>query len=198
MAGETPGIDQQLKDDLATITRETERCAGIVKGLLDFGRESIPHKTFTSVNSILDKTLALVEYQTLFQDVNVIRDYDFDLPDLEVDPNQLEQVFMNIFINGAQAMPTGGELSIRSWHEDPWLMITISDTGCGIPGENLERIFDPFFTTKDQQGTGLGLSVSYGIVENHGGDIRVESSVEKGTAFTVRLPLENDNKNAEA
>lgn len=198
MAGETPGIDKQLKDDLATITRETERCAGIVKGLLDFGRESIPHKTFISINSILDKTLALVEFQTLFQNIKIVRDYDFNLPDLEVDPNQLEQVFMNIFINGAQSMTTGGELSICSWREEPWLMVAISDTGCGIPSEILERIFDPFFTTKGQQGTGLGLSVSYGIVENHGGDIRVTSSVAEGTTFTVRLPLENDNKNAEA
>lgn len=198
MAGETPGIDKQLKDDLSTITRETERCAGIVKGLLDFGRESIPHKTFTSINSILNKTLALIEHQTLFQNVKIIREYDFDLPELEVDPNQLEQVFMNIFINGSQAMPTGGELSIRSWQEEPWIMVTISDSGCGIPGENLERIFDPFFTTKDQQGTGLGLSVSYGIVENHGGDIRVESSIEKGTAFTVRLPLTHDQNDIAA
>lgn len=194
MAGETAGIDAQLKEDLSIITRETERCAGIVRGLLDFGRESIPHMTFTSVNALLNKTLALVEHQTIFQDVKIIRDYDLHLPELEVDPNQLEQVFMNIFINAAQAMPSGGELSLRTWQEDLQVMIRIADTGCGISRENMERIFDPFFTTKDQQGTGLGLSVSYGIVENHGGDIRVESSVEKGTAFTVLLPVVRGQK----
>ncbi len=189
MAGETPGIDQQLKDDLALITHETERCAGIVRGLLDFGRESIPHKSFTSLNNVLDKTLALVEHQTLFQNINIVRDYDPNLPDLEVDPNQLEQVFMNMFINAGQAMTDGGVLSICSCASGQWLMIKISDTGCGIPSENLERIFDPFFSTKKQKGTGLGLSVSYGIIENHGGDILVESSAVTGTAFTVRLPL---------
>ncbi|MDY0189868.1 MAG: ATP-binding protein [Desulfuromonas sp.] len=188
MAGETPGIDDQLKNDLATITRETERCAGIVRGLLDFGRESIPHKTFASINSILDKTLALVEHQTLFQNITIMRDYAMDIPEVEVDPNQLEQVFMNMFINAAQAMPDGGELRIKSSEDERWVMARISDSGCGIPGENLTRIFDPFFSTKEQKGTGLGLSVSYGIVENHGGDILVESSPEKGTAFTIRLP----------
>lgn len=197
MAAETPGIDEQLKNDLNTITRETERCAGIVKGLLDFGRESIPQKTFVSVNKVLDKTLALVEHQTMFQDVQISRDYDHHLPDLEVDPNQLEQVFMNIFINAAQAMPAGGRLELKTWQEEMVVMIRIADSGCGIPGENLERIFDPFFTTKDQQGTGLGLSVSYGIIENHGGDIRVESSVAKGTAFTVRLPAISGSKISE-
>jgi len=195
MASETPGIDDQLKNDLTTITRETERCAGIVRGLLDFGRESIPHKTFASVNSILDKTLALVEHQTLFQDIKVVRDYDLNLLDVEVDPNQLEQVFMNMFINAAQAMPNGGELVIKSLEDERWVMVRIADSGCGIPGENLARIFDPFFSTKEQKGTGLGLSVSYGIVENHGGDILVESSPEKGTAFTIRLPKDGKPDN---
>jgi two-component system NtrC family sensor kinase len=194
MAAETPGIDAQLKDDLATITRETERCAGIVRGLLDFGRESIPHKSFVSANEILDKTLALVENQILFQDINIVRDYAFTLPDIEVDPNQLEQVFMNIFINAAQAMPDGGELSISTSVDQNWILVRIADSGCGIPGENLERIFDPFFSTKEQKGTGLGLSVSYGIIENHGGDILVESSAEKGTAFTIRLPKQADTQ----
>ncbi|WP_321532909.1 ATP-binding protein [uncultured Desulfuromonas sp.] len=194
MAAETPGISEQMKKDLDTITQETQRCAGIVRGLLDFGRESIPMKTYVSVNTILDKTLALVENQTLFQNVEITREYDGQIPELEGDPNQLEQVFMNIFINAAQAMLAGGRLAIKTWFDDDMVMIRIADTGCGISGENLERIFDPFFTTKDQQGTGLGLSVSYGIVENHGGDIRVESCPAKGTAFTIRLPVNGNEK----
>ncbi|OQY20414.1 MAG: hypothetical protein B6I36_01180 [Desulfobacteraceae bacterium 4572_35.1] len=188
MASETPGIDEQLKNDLLTITHETERCAGIVKGLLDFGRESIPQKAFTTLNSILDKTLALIENQILFQNIKVVRDYDINMPEIEVDPNQLEQVFMNIFINAAQAMPGGGELIIKSVEDDDWVKAIVSDSGCGIPSENLTRIFDPFFSTKQQKGTGLGLSVSYGIVENHGGDILVDSSPESGTTFTIRIP----------
>ena len=194
MAAETPGISEQMKKDLDTITQETQRCAGIVRGLLDFGRESIPMKTFVSMNKILDKTLALVENQTLFQDVEITREYDERIPELEGDPNQLEQVFMNIIINAAQAMPAGGRLAIKTWCDEEMVMIRIADTGCGISGENLERIFDPFFTTKDQQGTGLGLSVSYGIVENHGGDIRVESRPSQGTAFTIRLPVNGGDK----
>ncbi|MBN2645706.1 MAG: HAMP domain-containing protein [Desulfuromonadaceae bacterium] len=190
MAADTPGLDKQVKDDLHTITRETKRCAEIVRGLLDFGRESIPKKVFASVNDILDKTLALVEHQSMFQDILIYRNYHEDLPEIEVDPNQLEQVFMNIVINAGQAMDTGGVLTLETWQDEYDVVIKISDVGCGIASEDLERIFDPFFTTKDQQGTGLGLSVSYGIIRNHGGTISVQSVINVGTTFTIRLPLE--------
>ncbi len=187
MAEEREDIDEQLREDLRTITHETERCAEIVRGLLDFGRESIPSKKFTAIDVLLDKALALLEHQTIFQDILVNRNYAEDMPQIEVDPNQLEQVFINMFLNAAYSMPEGGMLSIDTWQDSDKMMIAISDSGSGISAENLTRIFDPFFSTKDQQGTGLGLSVSYGIIQNHGGTIEVESTEGVGTRFLVSL-----------
>lgn len=189
MAEEREDIDEQLRKDLQTITHETQRCAEIVRGLLDFGRESILSKKFTCIDQLLNKTLTLVEYQSIFQDILINRNYAEDMPQLEVDPNQLEQVFMNMFLNAAHAMPEGGELSIDTWQDRDKMLIAISDSGTGISPENLAKIFDPFFSTKDQQGTGLGLSVSYGIVKNHGGTIEVESTEGVGTRFLISLPL---------
>jgi two-component system NtrC family sensor kinase len=189
MAEEREDIDEQLREDLRTITHETQRCAEIVRGLLDFGRESIPTKRFTAIDILLNKTLTLVEHQTIFQDITINRNYADGMPKLEVDPNQLEQVFMNMFLNAAHAMPEGGELNIDTWQDSDKMMIAISDTGTGISPENMTKIFDPFFSTKDQQGTGLGLSVSYGIIKNHGGTIEVGSTEGVGTRFLISLPL---------
>lgn len=189
MAEEREDIDPQLRQDLQTITHETQRCAEIVRGLLDFGRESIPSKKFTSIDNLIDRTLALVEHQAIFQDIHINRNYAEGMPEIEVDPNQLEQVFMNMFLNAAHAMPEGGELNIDTWQDGDKLMIAVSDTGSGISPDNMAKIFDPFFSTKDQQGTGLGLSVSYGIIKNHGGTIEVESTEGVGTRFLIRLPL---------
>jgi two-component system NtrC family sensor kinase len=96
---------------------------------------------------------------------------------------------MNMFLNAAHAMPEGGELNIDTWQDSDKMMIAISDTGSGISADNIPKIFDPFFSTKDQQGTGLGLSVSYGIIKNHGGSIEVESTEGVGTRFLISLPL---------
>jgi two-component system NtrC family sensor kinase len=189
MAEERDDIDDELRRDLQTITHETQRCAEIVRGLLDFGRESIPSKRFTAIDKLIDKTLALVEHQSIFQDIRINRNYAEGMPEIEVDPNQLEQVFMNMFLNAAHAMPEGGELNIDTWQDSDKMMIAISDTGSGISADNIPKIFDPFFSTKDQQGTGLGLSVSYGIIKNHGGSIEVESTEGVGTRFLISLPL---------
>lgn len=189
MAEERDDIDPQLRQDLQTITHETQRCAEIVRGLLDFGRESIPHKKCTNMDNLIDKTLSLVQNQVIYQDIQINRNYAEEMPQLEVDPNQLEQVFMNMFLNAAHAMPEGGELNIDTWQERDKLVIAISDSGSGISAENMAKIFDPFFSTKDQQGTGLGLSVSYGIVKNHGGTIEVESTEGEGTRFLISLPF---------
>ena len=183
-------LDQELKGDLDVIVRETERCANIVRGLLDFARESIPRKTWTSLDSIMDAALSLVEHQSLFQNITVSRNYRDPLPHALIDPNQVEQVFVNMLLNAGQAMPEGGKLSITTGTcpDGEHVFATIADTGHGIPEENLPKIFDPFFSTKESRGTGLGLSVSYGIINNHGGLIEVESSVGKGTQFTIILP----------
>ncbi len=187
---EDPRLEPELKKDLATILRETRRCAEIVRGLLEFSRKAVPCKSLQSINFLLDKTLSLVEHQAFFLNIKVERKYHAILPDLLIDPNQLEQVFMNVILNAAQAMPQGGTLTIETGTQQKgtWVYARIGDTGYGIVPDYLEKIFDPFFTTKGALGTGLGLSVSYGIVENHGGQIEVESRVGEGTSFTIKLP----------
>ena len=180
-----------LKNDLETIVRETERCATIVRGLLEFSRESIPQKNWSSLNGIMDAALMLVRHQSMFQDIEIVKDYDESLPDVLADHNQVEQVFVNILLNAGQAMHYGGKLTITSGvtTDGGSVFVTIADTGSGIPEEILSRIFDPFFTTKENKGTGLGLSISYGIINNHGGTIEVQSTIGWGTTFTISLPV---------
>jgi two-component system NtrC family sensor kinase len=189
-------LNEDQRADAMTIVHETKRCADIVKRLLDFSRTSIPDKRRSSLANIMENTLALVEHHAAVNDVEIIRHYGVNLPDIEVDPTQIEQVFINLLVNACHAMPLGGRLTI-SMRTDPrldLLVTSIEDTGQGISEENLGRIFDPFFTTKNQElngvaGTGLGLSVSYGIIQNHGGQIKVQSVVDQGTVFTVELPV---------
>jgi len=185
-----PLLDETLKNDIETVIRETKRCASIVKGLLEFSRCSTPQKGLVSVNLISDTALSLVEHQILFQDIEIRRDYGRNLPELLLDPNQIEQVFINIFLNAAQAMQGEGVLAIRSWldPEGDEVLFSITDNGCGIPEAHLAKVFDPFFSTKENKGTGLGLSVSYGIIQEHGGSIEVHSEVGVGTTFTLRFP----------
>ena len=196
MFADDPRLNDAQREDALTIVHETNRCADIVKRLLDFSRTSIPDKRLKSLSQIMESTLALVEHHASVNDVEIIRHYGDDLPEIEVDPTQLEQVFLNMLVNACHAMPLGGRLTIdmRVNRKRDLLITTIEDTGIGISEENLGRIFDPFFTTKNQElngvaGTGLGLSVSYGIIQNHGGQIKVRSVVNRGTVFTVELPV---------
>ncbi|BBA69138.1 sensor histidine kinase [Geobacter sulfurreducens] len=184
-------LDPSLKADLDLIVKETQRCAKIVKGLLDFSRESIPQKKPSSINAIMDATLTLVVHQSCFHDITVVKEYNPDIPEMLLDPHQIEQVFINLLLNACHAIAGSGEVHIRTGfdHVNDEVSVAITDTGCGIPDEIIGKIFDPFFTTKETKGTGLGLSVSYGIIEGHGGRIDVQSTVGAGTTFTVRLPL---------
>lgn len=196
MFAEDGRLDEGQRADAMTIVHETKRCADIVKRLLDFSRTSIPDKQVKSLAGIMENTLALVEHHAAVNDVEIVRHYGINLPDIDVDPTQMEQVFLNLLVNACHAMPLGGKLSVtlRCDSSRELLTTTIADTGHGIAEENIGRIFDPFFTTKNQElngvaGTGLGLSVSYGIIQNHGGQITVQSTVGKGTIFTVELPV---------
>lgn len=184
-------LNPVFKNDIAIIVRETERCARIVSGLLDFSREKCPKKKLSSLPAIMNATLALVKSQSIFLNVTIRTDYETDIPDIPVDPNLIEQVFVNMVMNAGQAMPDGGDLDIRlaTSANGEHIIVEIADTGDGIPETNLKKIFDPFFTTKENKGTGLGLSVSYGIIESHGGKIEVQSAPGKGTTFTVLLPV---------
>ena len=186
-------LEPALKPDMERIIAETRRCADIVKQLLEFSREAVPRKEAVALDALLDKVIDLFQQLPGFRAITIDRRYEPDLPRIYADPNQIQQVFVNLVINAGHAMPNGGSLTISATRpaDGAFVCTEISDTGCGIPEENLQRIFDPFFTTK-ADGTGLGLSISYGIVENNGGKIEVRSMVGEGTAFTIMLPVNGE------
>ena len=178
------------KEDLEVIVNETNRCKKIVKGLLDFARQTEPRKTLSDMNEVIEKSVDLVSHQASMQNVKIEKKVKPDLPKTMIDVGQIQQVFINILLNAIEAMPRGGTLTVSSGIEDDMVALRFTDTGVGIPEENLPKILDPFFTTKEQgKGTGLGLSVSYGIIERHRGRLEVKSKVGKGTTFTVKLPV---------
>jgi two-component system NtrC family sensor kinase len=182
--------ESALHKPLATMEREGLRCKEIVQDLLDFARQNKPHLGRVCLNDAIEAASELMPHHSNADLVQVFKNYDSSLPPVLGDENQLQQVFLNLLINAYQAMPDGGELHISSQANDGEVIATIADTGMGIPAEYLNRIFDPFFTTKDVgQGTGLGLSISYGLIEQHGGTIEVESKEGSGAKFVVRLPV---------
>jgi len=182
--------DDPRRDDVEVMVKETIRCREIVKRLLDFARQTKPQKRLANINALIDNIILLVRNQATFRNISIEKQLDSALPDVLMDPDQIQQVFINIILNAAEAMTKGGSLTIRSAFaaDRKNIVITISDSGPGIPEEVRERIFDPFYTTKEH-GTGLGLSISYGIVEQHGGVISVESIVGRGSTFTIQLPI---------
>jgi two-component system NtrC family sensor kinase len=182
--------EEHCAENLRLIMDETSRCSTIVKGLLEFSRQTTPKKGPADINEVVGKTLALMRSQILLHRVNVDTDLDAGLPEIMIDVNKIAQVFTNIILNAIDAMHDGGDLTIstRMSPGRQFVEVEFADTGCGIPKVHLGKIFDPFYTTKGTKGTGLGLAVSYGIVEVHGGEIGVRSEVGKGSSFTVQLP----------
>jgi two-component system NtrC family sensor kinase len=183
------GLDPLARDQLSTIRDSASRASAIVGDLLKFARQSTPELRRKDLRETIEASVRLTEY--LIRKANV--EVSIDMPDEAVlvtyDATQIEQVLINLFTNAVQAMPNGGSLQIILGRAEGAVAIAVQDTGSGIPPENLSRIFDPFFTTKTEtEGTGLGLSVSFGIISQHGGRIDVESKVGFGTTFTVLLP----------
>lgn len=182
--------DSPQRTNLEKINSEALRCKTIIKGLLDFARQKKPEIKESSVNQLLESSLSLVKNQAIFLNIGIKKDLDPTLPFIKIDPSQIQQVFMNIVINAAEAMSGKGDLSITSRISEDKKFIEISfvDTGPGIKPEYLKRIFEPFFTTKEAtHGVGLGLSISHRIIEDHNGKIKVASELGKGTAFTIEL-----------
>jgi two-component system NtrC family sensor kinase len=197
-AGDPSAIRKQidydfLKDDIAELFKESrdglERVKRIVQDLRDFSRvDSEPVWQMTNLQTCLDSTLSVATNEIKHK-AQVIKDYGA-IPEVECLPSQLNQVFLNLMVNAAQAIPDHGTLTLATGQDGDWVWVSVSDTGCGIPPENLKRIFDPFFTTKPVgKGTGLGLSVSYNIVAKHSGRFEVESELGVGTTFRVSLPI---------
>ena len=180
---------------LKLVQRETERCTAIVRNLLGFARERALTLTDADVNAALDEALFLVANQFALLGIVLERHLD-PVPTIRADFGQLRQAFANIIINACDAMPNGGTLRVRSRfvQAEQMLTIDIADTGVGIPPEQLTKVLDPFFTTKEK-GTGLGLSVVYGVIERHGGHLKIESAPGVGTTVTIRLPVQGADAN---
>ncbi len=190
-------VDAEMREDLQTIAAATDRVRRIVKGLLDFSRQSKLEPRSTDLNELINATIPLVANQALVKGVLFCFDAGPNIPLRTIDRNQFQSVLLNIIINALDATPAGGHIDISTHlalaEGRRGIEIDITDTGHGIPPEHLPKIFDPFYTTKEVgKGTGLGLSVSQGIVERHGGTIRVQSQVGKGSTFTIWLPLDGE------
>ncbi len=197
------GNDTEARHDLETIVQETKRCRDIVRGLLDFARQVPPRKSLIDVNEIVLRALHIVDNQLRVQNIRVATDLRGDLPRILADPNQLQQVLINLLVNAADAFD-GDEREIRvattlrPVQGQDMLEITVADNGVGIPEKDLGKIFEPFFSTKENKGTGLGLAVVWGIVSEHGGVVKVRSTVGEGTTFTIHLPLGSGTTSAVA
>ena len=188
-------LEQMPADDprherLRRIVQETRRARNIVRQVLSFAKEA-PLKTIRiNVNQPVTEIMDALIAQEAFKDIELTLDLADNLPDIYIDPVQIGQVVLNILLNATHAITPPGKIHVSTRVADRFIEFITSDTGKGIPEENLPKIFDPFFTTKDKsRGTGLGLAVSYGIIKKHGGDIEVRSKVDEGATFIVRLPI---------
>ena len=185
-------LDEKVREDLGRILKDAKRCQDTVKELLEFTRQTRHLMQPHDINQAISRTLFLLENHTIFQNIEIIKDLTPSLPLLSGDIQQLNHMFMNIFFNAAQAMAEKGKLIIRTYllPGKDRIAIEIVDTGRGISEENLPHIFEPFFTTKEEgEGTGLGLSLVYGIVQNHGGTIKAKSRINEGATFIIELPI---------
>ena len=185
--------DQSGKiEDLRTIEKQTRNCKKIVEDLLNFARRTGAPKTRVNLQEAMEAVIGVIRKQLELDNILIKTHYNQSLPDLEGDAEKLKQVFMNLLINARQAIHKDGRIAVAIDFDTArsQAFVTVTDDGPGIPEAIQEKIFDPFFTTKPTgQGTGLGLSVSYGIIEDHGGAIEVASDEQTGTEFKIRLPL---------
>lgn len=187
-------LPEKAVADLDRILKDAQRCRDTVKELLEFARQTRQEMRSHDINQAISRTLFLLENQTLFHNIEIVKKLDQTIPPFPSDIQQMNHLFMNIILNAAQAMDGQGRLTVTTRLSDDGKRahIEISDTGPGIPENILPHIFDPFFTTKEEgKGTGLGLSLVYGIVENHNGHISVRSKLGEGATFIIELPLEN-------
>ena len=186
--------ESERSQDLKVIEKHVKTCKVIVEDLLSFARGGETVKESADIHQIMDDVLQFLRYEPGRQDIRIVRHYSEDLPEIRVDRKKIRQVIMNLIINASHAVEGNGEIQLftKYDHEKRSAIIQVQDDGPGIAVENLSRIFDPFFTTKPTgQGTGLGLSVSYGIIRSHGGEITVDNAHSGGAVFTIMLPLES-------
>lgn len=192
----TPG--SQEREDIDVIIDQANRCSTIIRGLLGFARASAAEKALTNINDVLHSSMNIVQHKADFFNIKLVTDFEPSLMYIRADSSQLQQVFLNMIMNAADAMESKGTLTITTRNvvenSGDFVEVVFSDTGPGIPKENLEKLFEPFFTTKPVgKGTGLGLAVSHGIIQDHGGNITVKTKINEGSSFIIRLPAEREN-----
>lgn len=184
-------LDEEDKELLDLAISENERMTNLIRGLQDFNRPSSGKKTVIDIHASIDTLLLLFKSDFKRKNIRLELNYETQLPKTLAIPDQIKKVFLNLLNNAADACREGGLITITTWQENNKIAMAIKDNGVGIKPENMELIFQPFFTTKPEvKGTGLGLSVCYGIVQNHHGEIRVNSQPGKGSIFTVYLPID--------
>jgi signal transduction histidine kinase len=179
-----------IREGLEIIIQETLRCKTIIQELLEFSRESEPKVVLANINDIIEKALNILENELRLRHIRLEKNLIGEMTDILLDENQIEQVFVNLLLNAIQAIESRGMISIRSYlmRDQNCVKVEIEDTGCGIPSEDMSKIFEPFFSTK-AKGTGLGLAVSYGIVQKHRGNIHAYSQSGEGTRFVLNFPV---------
>jgi len=189
--------DEEFRTHFTNIaSSEVDRISQFITELLNFARSSDPRLEFEDINSILEGMILLTSNETKKKQISIVKNYAPDLPLVQLDREQIKQVFLNILLNAIEATPEKGEILVktRSFEKpggEPYIQVEFTDNGRGIPAERLEDIFTPFFTTKEK-GSGLGLSISQQIVQDHKGYINVESELNKGTSFFINLPLNQE------
>lgn len=184
----------QDREDIEVIIEQANRCSNIIKGLLGFARATSAEKGPININDIVNSSLNMVRHKADFFNIRVVLELDESLPPIKADASQIQQVFLNMIINAADAMEGKGTFTVTTRKVDengvPFVEVEFNDSGPGINEKDIPKLFEPFFTTKPVgKGTGLGLAVSHGIIQDHGGRIRVRSTLGKGTSFFVRLPF---------
>jgi signal transduction histidine kinase len=190
LAQKCPGLPKQAEEDIEKTVIASMHAREVVKKLMLFARPMPPKKTQVNLNQLVEEGLYFLESRCAKEGIKLVRSLSLDLPEITADPGQLTQVLVNLVVNAVQAMPDGGKLTVETHVGDGYISLTVEDTGVGMSDKVAQKIFMPFFTTKDvDQGTGLGLAVVHGIVTSHGGSIKVDSKVGRGTRFEVKLPL---------
>ena len=179
-----------IKEGLDVIIQETQRCKGIIQDLLEFSRDKEPEKAEANINDIIEKALGILENEFRIHHISVERDLSGEMPSILLDVNLMQQVFVNLLINAVEAIQENGVITIQSYVNSnrKSVGVGVADTGSGIPPDDMAKIFEPFFSSK-KNGTGLGLAVSYGIVQKHRGTIQVSSRLGEGSRFTVEIPI---------
>jgi signal transduction histidine kinase len=189
LASKHPDLPAQAGNDLKKIEAASLHAREVVKKLMIFARQTPPSLKRVDLSELVEEGLYFLESRCAKAGIELVRNLSADLPRIVVDPSQIHQVLINLVVNSVQAMESGGKLTVETGCDQDSILLTVADTGCGMPDEVAEKIFVPFFTTKDVgEGTGLGLPVVHGIVTSHGGEIDVESWPGQGTRFVIRLP----------